>query len=132
MKENRMWPKLHKRLRIGHRARCTRIENLVATGTPDINCTVDSKMFWIESKWSPAAVRGTSKLLTQHKMTVEQINFHIGEHRAGGVSWVWVQHGKNHYLFPGQLAPMINDLTVQDASPWLISINSMVNKLLSD
>jgi hypothetical protein len=132
MKENSMWGKLRDRLRIGHKARCTRIENIVAIGTPDINCTVDGKMFWIETKYAPPGRDSSLLLGRSHKLTIEQINFHIAEHRAGGVSWIWVQCGTKHFLFPGCVVRLVNDLTIEAAKSWEFSMQNLVNKLLSD
>lgn len=79
-----------------------RIENLVGTGTPDVNYTEG----WIELKyvarWPP---RG-GPLRIDH-FTTEQRAWHIRRRKAGGKSYVLVKIGQMEWLlFDGLVAAL--------------------------
>lgn len=105
----------HIRSRMAEKARLTRIENIVAEGTPDVNCCMLGHEFWIELKDAPAAKRETSLLLGRsHKLTPQQVNFWRAQRRHGGHAFVLVRYGGTEFfLFDDWLN--INEFTVQQA-----------------
>lgn len=103
--------------------RLERIENVAATGTPDVHGKYGGKDFWLELKETKLPKRLTSRFLTRHELSAAQINWHI-THRQCGMknNFIAVRDDKkNLYLFDGDFAEQLNSLDVQTAQKFLLN-----------
>lgn len=93
--------------------RCTRIENLVGVGEPDTNYCIDGVEGWIEFKSPTEPKRPTTALLgSNHKLSQDQMNWHLSQLRAGGMSFVLLATDKRWILMDGSQADFINKMSV--------------------
>jgi hypothetical protein len=87
-----------------------RIENAVASGTPDVEGCIGGRSFWVELKVAyEQPTRGTVRV----KTTVHQVYWATKRRRVGGLSWYLIRVGTHpnwsHYLVPGQFAEELLD-----------------------
>ena len=96
--------------------RLTRIENLVGSGIPDTNGCFEGVEFWLEIKCPREPKRPSTPLFgSNHKLTTEQENFLIDQHKAGGLGWVYIETDKGLVLLiSGEHAERINTMTLGD------------------
>lgn len=94
--------------------RCTRIENLVGVGAPDTNYCIGGFEGWIEFKSPTEPKRPTTALLgSNHKLSQDQMNWHLAQLRAGGISFVLLATDKRWILMDGSQADFINKMSVK-------------------
>jgi hypothetical protein len=90
-----------------------RVENLVGTGTPDVEGFY-RKQFWIELKAVGRPINGHIDV----EVSPEQVAWHRRRQRAGGATWFLIQvgsgHGAKRYLIPGHRADALHP----DCKPW--------------
>lgn len=104
--ESNLWQWLVKDVKaLRQRARITRIENAVDSGTPDVQGTLDGGSFWMELKAVARPALRDTCLLSRMNLKPEQISFLHKESQAGGLAWVLLQVGSaedaRRYLIPG-------------------------------
>lgn len=81
-----------------------RIENAVATGTPDVEGCIDGETFWCELKVAYPMFGDRWRV----KITTSQVRRALRRERAGGRSWVLVRccgetwRQNRHYLIAGK------------------------------
>lgn len=80
-----------------------RIENVVATGTPDVEGCIDGETFWCELKVAYEMANDRVRV----KITTQQVRRALRRVRAGGRSWVLVRvcgptwRDNEHFLIAG-------------------------------
>lgn len=96
-------------------ARIDRVENGLVDGMPDVNACMAGKDIWMElkhlEKW-PA--RATTPVLGRRGLRPEQINWHIRQHAAGGISFIVMGVGHETWITDNKYARDINDWTKED------------------
>lgn len=95
--------------------RITRIENLVSTGNPDVNCCLEGVESWIEIKSPVEPKRPTTKMFSgNHELTQGQINFFTEQRQAGGHGFVLIASDKRWLLIVATIQNVnaINSMTV--------------------
>lgn len=103
--------------------RIDRIENIIESGTPDINFCSEGVECWIEQKDPTEPKRSSTRLFgSNHKLSQEQKNWFLEQKNAGGRGYVLITTDKRWLLIDGCVhADFINDMTVQelcDISLW--------------
>lgn len=99
--------------------RIDRIENMTGDGIPDVNYCIEGVEGWIEFKSPIEPKRESTPLFgSNHRMRQSQMNWHLRQRQAGGISYILIASDKRWLLIDGQHADEINDLTV----PQLIDI----------
>lgn len=108
--------KLFRRKAILPQDRCNRIENIVGTGMPDVNYCINGTEGWIEFKSPTEPKRPLTSLMgSNHKLTIEQRNWHLLQSKAGGISFVLLCTDVRWILIQGRYADLVNDMTVGTA-----------------
>lgn len=106
--------------------RIQRIENIYENGTPDVNLCLWGVESWVEIKSPIEPKRKTSKLLrSNHMLTQDQKNWFLAQSNAQGLGFIFIETDKRRILYPGKLADLLNDLTVDeilDKSLWSANI----------
>ena len=99
-RENSLWVSFRQALPAGCHA--VRVENVVETGTPDVNIclTLD---YWVELKVQEAPKRATTKFRIDH-FTDEQRLWLVDRCRAGGNAFLLVQVGFVYLWIRGDIA----------------------------
>jgi hypothetical protein len=95
---------MSKMTRVGH---FTRIENAVATGTPDVAFTLRGASGWVENKWRERWPAKPGDVVTLPHYTPAQRIFARDEIRAGGRVWVFLEIERpvpSYYLLWGEWA----------------------------
>ena len=100
----------------GPGVRLTRVENLVNDGTPDINGTVDSTDFWIETKAPNEPAKLSTKLFgtRSHSFNQDQKNFALAHIKAGGNMWAFLATENRKLLVPGVYIEYLNEMSYGD------------------
>lgn len=104
--------------------RFDRVENGLGTGWPDVNYCIMGSEGWIELKAPEEPVHPSTPLFgtRQHNVTIEQGNWMIRQHNAGGCSWLFVATLKRLMLLPGkvvgELGREVNQLTAHQLKTW--------------
>jgi hypothetical protein len=82
-----------------------RIENLVGTGTPDVQGFF-GEQFWVELKALSRPADKTTPI--DCELDIDQVRWHRNRWRVGGRSWLLIQVGSRNqarrYLIPGYRA----------------------------
>jgi len=115
MTEQNDYARLRKRLP-ELRDRLDRVENPIAPGMPDINFCADGHEMWIEQKSPIEPVRPTTPLFgSNHRVSQNQMNWHLRQYQAGGISWLLITTDKRWILISGsRIEQDINKLTVNE------------------
>lgn len=119
--------KVHQRLK-GHicnpEDRFDRIENGLAAGWPDVNYCIMGSEGWIELKAPEEPARPETPLFgnRQHNVEIEQANWMLRQHRAGGCSWLFIATLKRLILIEGkivgEMGREINQQTAHQLKTW--------------
>ena len=105
---------LFKKHVISGKDRCTRIENLVGVGEPDVNYCISGVEGWIEIKSPKEPKRASTRLLgSNHKLSQDQMNWHLAQQLAGGISFILLATDKRWILIDGSQASHINELSTE-------------------
>ena len=101
--------------------RVDRIENLVGSGFPDVNVCIGGVESWIEIK-APTEPRraGTPLFGSNHKLSLEQRNWFLRQHQAGGIGNIYIETQQRRMLISGRHADLVNSLTTQQLVMWSI------------
>lgn len=107
--------KLFKKHVIGPLDRVDRIENVVIAGMPDVNLCITGTECWIEQKSPKEPKRTTTKMFgSNHKLSVDQMNWFLRQRNAGGKAYVLIVSDKRWLLIDGIHADKVNDMTVPE------------------
>jgi hypothetical protein len=82
----------------GHVKRC---ENYVGPGTPDVNYCIRGVERWIELKEVDGWPKRLDTKFDIEHFTSDQRIWHRRRWAAGGISYVFVQIGRDYFLFSG-------------------------------
>lgn len=98
------------------RDRIDRVENIVVDGMPDVSmCLVGIGDVWIEDKSPREPKRPTTRLFgSNHRLSVQQINWLLVQKQAGGRCFVFIDTDKRRLLIDGKHADSINEMTVAE------------------
>jgi len=97
------------------RFRLHRIENIAGEGTPDLNYCTSGREGWIETKSPVEPKRPDTPLFgSNHKMSQEQMNWHLEQWQNGGRSFIYIDSDKRRLLIPGWLGDRINTATIAE------------------
>ncbi len=99
----------------------TRVENLVALGTPDVDFCVVGSAGWLELK--VAYGEGLHKTLRHY--TTQQVEWHRKRAKAGGRSWFLVQYGRGRFLVPGSSAAALFEIRMQVTPTALVTLGGI-------
>ena len=102
----------------GNGDRITRIENLLAEGTPDTNGCVGGMEFWLEIKAPKEPARLNSYLFrnnSNHMFTQGQKNWALAQIKVGGNMWAFLNTDHRKLLIPGVYIEHLNDMTIGEA-----------------
>lgn len=94
-KENTLWSWLRKARQVLRELDIERVENSVATGTPDTDGCYKCSAFKIELKRSPAPKRGEAVTITWQKRQQPWLR---RRWRAGGLAWLLLAVGEGHNI----------------------------------
>jgi hypothetical protein len=121
--EQRLWDRIRKR--IGRAVHIERIENSVASGTPDTLVIHNGVVTFVEHKVALRPVRSTSRLQWKHPPTPEQRNWHMtwAQHRGRSYFVVGVEGAL--FAVPGALADEIAAMTESDIMTWHVTIEQL-------
>ena len=93
--------------------RIDRIENMTGDGIPDVNYCFDGVEGWIEFKSPIEPKRESTPLFgSNHRMRQSQMNWHLRQRQAGGISYIMICTNRRWMLIDGKRADEINDSTV--------------------
>lgn len=94
--------------------RLDRVENPIVSGMPDTNFCAEGQELWIEQKSPIEPMRPTTPLFgSNHRVSQDQMNWHLRQHQAGGISWLLITTDKRWILIGGYLInSAINTSTV--------------------
>lgn len=93
--------------------RFERIESMIGAGIPDINYCINGVEGWIELKSPTEPKREHTPLFgSNHRLLQSQMNWHLTQRRAGGISFVLICTEHWWLLIEGKHADVINDLTL--------------------
>lgn len=99
------------------RFRVNRVENVLLPGMPDINYCSGGREGWIETKAPKEPKRDDTPLFgSNHKISQDQMNWHLDQTQNGGRSFIYIQTDKRRMLISGRLADKINTATIA----WLL------------
>lgn len=101
--------------------RFERVENGIAAGWPDVNyCLRPGAEGWIELKAPTEPAKADTRLLNSngnHPMTIEQLNWMLSQHQAGGRVFLFVATKQRLLLLPApkviKLHLEVNNQTAQ-------------------
>ena len=83
--------------------RFDRIENGLDAGWPDVNYCFVGREGWIELKAPELPAREDTPLFgSSHKLSVDQSNWFLRQHRAGGRGFLFVATRRGLLLIPGE------------------------------
>lgn len=102
--------------------RCDRVENVMVDGMPDVSLCLRrddhgtlGHESWIEIKVPTEPKRATTRLLhSQHKFSVDQINWFFRQRTAGGACWALISTDRRWILLAGAWVEEINGMTIAD------------------
>ncbi len=99
--------------------RILRVENGLGAGTLDVNyCLLGGAEGWIEMKAPILPARESTPLLaSQHGVTVEQANFFLAQHNAGGLAFLFVATERACVLIGAEVAKdraLVNNSTLEE------------------
>lgn len=95
--------------------RIDRIENLLGSGTPDVNFCSGGFECWIEIKSPKEPRRAATPLFgSNHRISQEQMNWALRQRRAGGRCYFLISTNKRWMLISGGLADYINNWTIAE------------------
>ena len=116
MKESGLYQRLRKRILTAFpTARIDRVENGLVDGMPDVSLCINGKDVWMELKYvEDWPARDTTQVLGRRGLRPEQINWHIRQHVAGGVSLIVVGVGRETRVTDNQDVREINSWTRLD------------------
>lgn len=107
------------------RDRIDRVENMTGDGMPDVNYCIEGVEGWIEFKSPKEPKRDSTPLFgSNHRVRQSQMNWHLRQRQAGGVSYILISTDRRWLLIDGKQADEINDLTTQqltDIAVWKAS-----------
>lgn len=96
-------------------ARIDRVENGLVDGMPDVNCCVKGSDLWLELKYIESwPARAATQVLGRKGLRPEQVNWHIRQSAAGGVSFIVVGIGKETWVADNAYARDINSWTKEN------------------
>lgn len=131
-KEQNLWQRLKPHL--DEAFFCTRVENMVADGMPDVDltCRKTGRQLKVELKSVPALPkRDTTRVFGDGGLRASQVAWIYGRAIVGSPIWI-VASGPNKELWcvHGRYARLFNDFTVTDLHPYLVpSYASLVQSL---
>jgi len=117
-RESKVYERLRERLlRPGDRL--GRVENGLEAGWPDVNyCLLGGREGWIEIKAPILPAKPSTPLLaSQHNLTVEQSNFFLAQHNAGGLAFLFIATELGVILIGAEVAKdrkIVNSSTVDE------------------
>lgn len=115
MSENLSYKTLKNNAFDGTLNRIDRVENPMVPGMFDINYCAEGTEGWIELKAPIEPKRITTKLFgSNHKISIEQINWCLRQRNAKGICWILISTNKRWMLIHGGYIKGINDLTVAE------------------
>jgi hypothetical protein len=111
-------------------ARIDRIESSLSSGIPDVSACIAGRDLWIELKFVESwPARATTRVLSRYGLNAEQINWHIREHVAGGMSFIMVGVGRESLVVDGERVREINDWTRADWEQHAITLDEFIKQL---
>jgi hypothetical protein len=113
MKESTFYQRIRKLILAEFpQARIDRVENGLVDGMPDVNCYLCQRELWLELKYVEAwPVRASTPVLGRKGLRPEQVNWHIRQAAAGGMSWVLVGIGRETWITDNKYARDVNSWT---------------------
>lgn len=96
--------------------RWERVENMLVPGMPDINACFNGCEFWIESKAPKEPKRETTKLFggNNHDLLLEQRNWMLGQLKAGGKVFIYIETTNWRIMLHGRCADVVNHMTLAE------------------
>jgi len=96
--------------------RINRVEYPITPGMPDVNCCLFGiGEFWIETKTPIEPKRASTPLFgSNHRVTIDQINWHRAQYQAGGASYILIDTDKRLLIVAGRLIEQINNMTIAE------------------
>lgn len=109
--ETNFWTTLKNKLRSDWEPE--RVENCVATGTPDLYYTLkkSGKMGWIELKYIPEIPKRETTIVNIEHYTPQQRNWIMRHGSIGATVFLFLQIEKTYILFNWRQAQMVGYLT---------------------
>ena len=97
--------------------RWDRVENGVLTGMPDVNYVIASAEGWIELKAPHEPAKETTALFgSAHGVTLEQRNWLLAQHNAGGRGFLFIATERRLILMAGELVARRSDINTLPAT----------------
>lgn len=117
--EKTLWTKFRREVVAEHGGRWERIENGVGVGMPDTNYCYKGCEGWIELK---EAINGLPGSRTKKQgvfeynrgLSLEQVNWHLKQHNAGGRSFVLARVIETCYLWLGADVVQFNAANIEE------------------
>lgn len=113
MKESTFYQRVRKMILAEFpQARIDRVENGLVDGMPDVNCYLGERELWFELKYIEAwPARASTQVLGRKGLRPEQINWHIRQGNAGGMSWILVGVGRETWITDNKYVRDVNTWT---------------------
>lgn len=112
-REKNLWTWLYGGL--GSRGHFTRVENVAAEGTPDVNYAIHSREGWMELKSVESLpVRPTTPVFKSCGLRPAQLEWIVQRTRASGTVFILAKAGDSVWLVPGYHAVRFNLATLRD------------------
>lgn len=123
--EQKLWDRI--RTKVGRAVLIERIENSVASGTPDTLVLYQGLVTFVEHKIATLPARATTRLQWKHPPTPEQRNWHLTWNQNGGRSLFVIGIERSLYAVPGRLADAIEGMHESDIDRWEVTMPKLID-----
>jgi len=118
--------KFRKKLPLG--CHQVRVENPAGPGTPDLNCCLNGKEFWIEFKQVKTLPKRAATPVFTNCLEPHQALWAMLRTRAGGRVYVvgYVEESDEFFIIPGKLASEFNSMTLSQLKELTVTIEQIL------